>query len=264
VSAATPATAEPPIYTPNPGAAPWSRMLLAQTLIEIKLTLRRGESVLLTLLIPVGLLVFFTKVKLLDDEAIGRPIDFVAPGVLALAVLSTAFTGQAIATGFERSYGVLKRLGASPLPRGVLLLGKTLGVLAVEVLQIVVLVAVAYALDWHPHGNPLTVLLLLVVGTAAFSALGLLMAGALRAEATLAAANGVYLVFLLLGGIVFPLTRLPGALQAFAKVLPGTGLSTGLREVLQHGAGVPWGDVGLLALWAVVAGVLAARTFRWE
>jgi ABC-2 type transport system permease protein len=245
-----------PLYTPAPGAASWHR----------KLTLRRGESVLLTLIIPVGLLVFFTKVKLIDNERElgGRPIDFVTPGVLALAVLSTAFTGQAIATGFERSYGVLKRLGASPLPRSLLLLGKTLGVLAVEVLQIVVLVAVAYALGWHPHGNPLSVLLLLVVGTAAFSALGLLMAGALRAEATLAAANGVYLIFLLLGGIVFPLTRLPGALQGFAKALPGTALSTGLRRVLEAGAGVPWGDLGLLALWALIAGVLAARTFRWE
>ena len=163
--------------------------------MELRLTLRRGESVLLTLIIPVGLLLFFTKVNLLPDEKVlgGRPIDFVTPGVLALAVLSTAFTGQAIATGFERSYGVLKRLGASALPRWVLLLGKTLGVLAVEVLQIVVLVAVGYALGWHPHGNPLAVLLLLVVGTAAFSALGLLMAGTLRAEATLAAANGIYL-----------------------------------------------------------------------
>jgi ABC-2 type transport system permease protein len=241
-------------------------MLVAQTLIELKLTLRRGESVLLTLIIPVGLLLFFTKVNLLPDERElgGRPVDFVTPGILALAVLSTAFTGQAIATGFERSYGVLKRLGASPLPRGLLLLGKTLGVLAVEVLQVIVLVAVAYAIGWHPHGNPLAVLLLLVVDTTAFSALKLLMTSALRAEATLAAANGIYLVFLLLGGIVFPLTRLPGALQGFAKVLPGTGLATGLRRVLEAGAGMPWGDLGLLAIWAVVAGALAARTFRWE
>jgi ABC-2 type transport system permease protein len=253
-------------YAPAPGAAPAGRMLGAQTLMELRLTLRRGESVLLTLIIPVGLLIFFTKVNLLPDERVlgGRPIDFVTPGVLALAVLSTAFTGQAIATGFERSYGVLKRLGASALPRGILLLGKTLGVLAVEALQITVIVAVAYALDWHPHGNPLTVLVLLIVGTAAFSGLGLLMAGTLPAEATLAAANGVYLLFLLLGGIVFPLSRLPGALQGFAKLLPGTALSTGLRRVLEAGQSMPWGDLGLLAIWAVIAGVLAARWFRWE
>jgi ABC-2 type transport system permease protein len=253
-------------YAPAPGAAPRHRMITAQTLMELRLTLRRGESVLLTLIIPVGLLLFFTKVKLLPDEKVlgGRPVDFVTPGVLALAVLSTAFTGQAIATGFERSYGVLKRLGASALPRWVLLLGKTLGVLAVEALQIVVLAAVGYALGWHPHGNPLAVLLLLIVGTAAFSALGLLMAGTLRAEATLAAANGVYLIFLLLGGIVFPLSRLPGALQGFAKVLPGAALATGLRRVLEAGASLPWGDLGLLALWAAACGLLAARTFRWE
>lgn len=253
-------------YMPAPGAAPWRRMLSAQTLMELRLTLRRGESVLLTLIIPVGLLLFFTKVNLLPDEKVlgGRPVDFVTPGVLALAVLSTAFTGQAIATGFERSYGVLKRLGASALPRWVLLLGKTLGVLGVEILQILVLVAVGYALGWHPHGNPLAVLLLLIVGTAAFSALGLLMAGTLRAEATLAAANGVYLIFLLLGGIVFPLSRLPGALQGFAKVLPGAALATGLRRVLEAGSSLPWGDLGLLALWAAAAGILAARYFRWE
>jgi ABC-2 type transport system permease protein len=263
MTSAAPAAA---VYAPAPGAAPLSRMLAAQTLMEVRLTLRRGESVLLTLIIPIGLLLFFSKVKLLPDERElgGTPVDFVTPGILALAVLSTAFTGQAIATGFERSYGVLKRLGASALPRGVLLLGKTLAVLAVEVLQIVLIVAVAYAIGWHPHGNPAAVVLLLVVGTAAFSALGLLMAGTLRAEATLAAANGVYLIFLLLGGIVFPLTRLPGALQGFAKVLPGTALATGLRRVLEAGASMPWGDVGLLALWAVVAGLLAARTFRWE
>ncbi|HSP36687.1 MAG TPA: ABC transporter permease [Frankiaceae bacterium] len=248
---------------PAPGAAPTSRMLAAQAALELRLTLRRGESVLLTLIIPLALLLFFTSVDALPAGS-GRPIDFVTPGVLALAVLSTSFTGLAIATGFERSYGALKRLGASALPRSVLLAGKTLAVLAVELLQVILLVAVGYALGWHPHGNPAVALLLIVVGTASFSALGLLMAGTLRAEATLAAANGVYLVLLLLGGIVFPLSQLPGPVSAVAEVLPAAALADGLRSVFSGAAGIPLVDLAVLAGWAIAAGTLAARTFRWE
>ncbi len=255
--------------TPAPAAAPTSRMLRAQTMLELRLTLRRGESVLLTILIPLALLLFFSTVDVLPAGS-GRPIDFLVPGVLALAVLSTSFTGLAIATGFERSYGALKRLGASPLPRGVLLAGKTLAVLGVEVLQVVLLVAVGFALGWDPGGPghsgvsavPAAVLLL-VVGTACFAALGLLMAGALRAEATLAAANGVYLVFLMLGGIVFPLSQLPSPVARVAELLPASALAEGLRDVLTHG-GMPWAKLAVLVVWAAGAGLLAARTFRWE
>jgi ABC-2 type transport system permease protein len=248
---------------PAPSAAPVGRMLAAQAALELRLTLRRGESVLLTLIIPLALLLFFSTVDVLPAGS-GRPVDFVVPGILALAVLSTSFTGLAIATGFERSYGALKRLGASPLPRSVLLAGKTLAVLAVEVVQVALLVAVGFAVGWHPHGDPAAAALLLVVGTAAFSALGLLMAGTLRAEATLAAANGVYLVLLMLGGIVFPLSQLPGAVAAVGRALPAAALAEGLRSVLAGRAGIPVVDILVLAGWAVVAGVLAARTFRWE
>ena len=250
------------VLSPAAAAAPAARRLAAQTRLELALLLRNGEQLLLTIVIPTVVLLLFAKLPIVDIH--GPRVDFVLPGVLALAVLSTAFTGQAIATGFERRYGVLKRLGATPLPRWGLLAAKTLAVLAVEALQVALLIGVGFALGWSPHGSGAPVAGLLVLGTAAFSGLGLLMAGTLRAEATLAAANGIYLVLLLLGGIVFPLSRLPGALQGFAKVLPSTALATGLRRVLEAGASMPWGDLGLLALWAGVAGVLAARTFRWE
>jgi ABC-2 type transport system permease protein len=238
-------------------------MLAAQTAMEIRLTLRRGESVLLTLIIPLALLFFFDRVGALPTDA-GRPVDFLVPGVLALAVMSTSFTGQAIATGFERSYGVLKLLGASPLPRWVLLTGKTLAVLAVEVIQVLLLVGAGYLLGWHPHGSVAWVALLLVLGTAAFSGLGLLMAGTLRAEATLAAANGVYLVLLMLGGIVYPLSTLPGWAEGIGTALPTAALADGLRSVLRDGSGLPAADLGVLAAWAVASLALAARTFRWE
>ncbi|MDI3421400.1 ABC transporter permease [Streptomyces luteolus] len=250
-------------YTPKPGAAPVGRMIAAQAALETKMLLRNGEQLLLTVVIPSLLLVLFSTVDIVDTGS-GEAVDFLAPGVLALAVMSTAFTGQAIATGFERRYGVLKRLGASPLPRWALMTAKTLSVLVTEVLQIALLTAIALALGWSPHGDPLSVALLLVLGTAAFSGLGLLMAGTLKAEATLAAANLVFLLLLVGGGVVVPLDKFPDAAQSVLGLLPISALSDGLRDVLRDGASMPWGAAGVLAVWAVLGLGAAARFFRWE
>ncbi|AXL88010.1 ABC transporter [Streptomyces sp. CB09001] len=250
-------------YAPRPGAAPLGRMIAAQAVLETKMLLRNGEQLLLTVIIPTLLLVLFSSVDIIDTGA-GEAVDFLAPGILALAVMSTAFTGQAIATGFERRYGVLKRLAASPLPRWALMTAKTASVLVTEVLQIVLLTVIALALGWSPHGNPAAVLLLLVLGTAAFSGLGLLMAGTLKAEATLAAANLVFLLLLVGGGVIVPLDRFPDGAQDVLGLLPVSALSDGLRDILQHGAAMPWGDLGILAVWAVVGLAAAGKFFRWE
>jgi ABC-2 type transport system permease protein len=250
-------------FAPQPGAAPLPRMILAQTGLETRLLLRNGEQLLLTIIIPSMLLVLFSAVDIVDTGS-GKRVDFLAPGLLALAVMSTAFTGQAIGTGFERRYGVLKRLGASPLPRWGLMTAKTGSVLVTEVLQVALLTVIALALGWSPHGNPFSVLLLLVLGTAAFSGLGLLMAGTLRAEATLAAANLVFVALLLAGGVLVPLGKFPDGVASVLERLPIAALSDGLRAVLRDGAGVPWGDLGVLAAWAVVALAAAGRFFRWE
>lgn len=249
--------------TPAPGAAPFGRMVLAQAGAEIRAMLRNGEQLLLTLVIPVLLLTGFSLAPLIDVGG-GRRVDFLVPGVLALAVMSTAFTGQAIATGFERRYGVLKRLGATPLSRSGLMLAKTAAVAGVEVLQAVVIVAVGLALGWRPQGSFLGAALLVVLGTAAFSGLGLLMAGTLRAEATLAGANLVYLVLLGAGGVMFPLTKFPEGLRPFLEALPISALTGGLRAVLSQGAALPPASVAVLAGWAVLSLALVSRTFRWE
>ncbi|MFF4493071.1 ABC transporter permease [Streptomyces sp. NPDC001546] len=250
-------------FTPRPGAAPVSRMIRAQTALETRMLLRNGEQLLLTVIIPALLLTLFSSVDIIDTGA-GNSVDFLAPGVLALAVMSTAFTGQAIATGFDRRYGVLKRLGASPLPRWALMASKTLSVLVTEVLQIALLTGIALALGWSPHGNPLSVAALVLLGTAAFSGLGLLMAGTLKAEVTLAAANLVFLLLLVGGGVIVPLEKFPGAVRDVLALLPVSALSDGLREVLQHGAALPWGDAAVLAAWAVLGLGAAAKWFRWE
>src|SRR5262249_47525323 len=156
----------------------------AQTKVEILLTARRGESVLLVLGIPVLLLVFFSLVNVLPT-GVKHPVDFLVPGLLALAVVSTAVVGLGIATGFQRQYGVLKRLGTTPLGRPALLTAKTLSILLVEIVQAIVLIGIGLALGWNAHGAALLAVVALVLGTAAFAGIGLLMAGTLRGEVTL-------------------------------------------------------------------------------
>lgn len=236
--------------------------LTAQARAEVTLTLRRGESLLLVIGIPVLLLVFFGVVDVLPTGT-DDPIDFLAPGILALAVMSTAMVSLGIATGFERSYGVLKRLGATPLGRPRLVAAKTAAVVLIEVVQFAVLVPTSYALGWRPGGSWPLALAGVVVGTVAFAGIGLALAGRLRGEVNLAAANGLYLVLLLLGGMVFPLDELPSALAELARLLPSAALAEVLRSVLDTG-GAPARAWITLAAWAVVAPVLAARTFRWE
>lgn len=238
-------------------------MLVAHAQLETRLLLRNGEQLLLTLVIPALLLAVLSTVEVVDVGTDDR-VDFLAPGVLALAVMSTAFTGLAIATGYERRYGVLKRLGSTPLPRWVLLSGKIASILVVEALQVAVLYAIGYALGWRPHGSPLAVAALLLAGTAAFGGLGLLMAGTLRAEVTLAAANLVWVLLLLGGGVIVPLDRFPDRVASVLQVLPITALSDGLRAVLLDGAGLPWAELAILLAWAAGAIALAATTFRWS
>lgn len=247
---------------PSPYAAPISRMLLAQTAMELRLTLRNGEQLLLNLIIPVLLTVVLVLEPVVGVT--GSRSGFFVPGVLALAIMSAAFTGQAIATGFERKYGVLKRLGITALPRWVLLLGKTCSVICLELLQILVICLIGLAVGWHPHGDPGSVVVYAILGTAAFSGLGLLLAGTLRAEATLAAANVVWFVLLFLGDVVFPLTKFPPVARDILGLLPTSALAHGLRAVLRDGHGLNVHDTVTLLVWAIVGLTLAARYFRWE
>jgi ABC-2 type transport system permease protein len=251
---------------PAPGAAPFPGMVAAQARLELRTLVRNGEQLLLTVIIPVALLVVFSAEPVIRTGP-GLRIDFVAPGILALAVLSTAFTSLAIGTGFERRYGVLKRLGATPLSRSGLIAAKAVTVLAVELGQAVLIVAVSLLLGWQPVTSPLSVTsaaVVLVAGSAAFSGLAMLMAGTLRAEATLAAANLVYLVLVGIGGVIIPLTRFPAPLRPVLRLLPSGALSDGLRSVLRYGAGLPVRDLLVLAAWAAASISLASRLFRWE
>ncbi|HLI15822.1 MAG TPA: ABC transporter permease [Acidimicrobiales bacterium] len=238
------------------------RALAAQFAAEVRMTLERGESLLVTFGIPIGLLVFFSEVPVLPTGT-ARRIDFLAPGVLSLAVMSTAMVSLGIATGFERSYGVLKRLGATPLGRRRLLAAKIAAVLAVECVQVLVIGGIAAGLGWRPPSSTGLGVLAALVATVAFGGIGLLLAGTLRAEVNLAVVNGLYVLLLLLGGIVFPLDRLGGGAPV-ARALPAGALSEVLHGTLGAGGGAPAGAWAALGAWAVLAPALAAATFRFE
>jgi ABC-2 type transport system permease protein len=246
---------------------PWPapvRRLVAQSAAEVGMTVRRGESLLLTIGIPVVLLVFFSEVHLLPTGT-AHPVTFLAPGILALAVMGTALVNLSIATGFERGYGVLKRLGATPLGRPSLLGAKIVAILVVEAMQMAVLVPVALGLGWHPTASGIgRAVVVVVLATAGFGGMGLLLAGVLRAEVNLAAANGLWLILLLVSGMLAPLSKLPGGLQAIAKALPAAALSEALHRALGLGGAVPGWAWLVLGVWAVAAPVAAAATFRWE
>jgi ABC-2 type transport system permease protein len=233
--------------------------------MELRLTLRRGENLLVTIVIPTAVLLFFATVGIVPDVG-GQPVAFLLPGALALAVIATGLVNLGIATGYDRQYGVLKRLGGSPLPRSGLIAAKLAAVLAIEVVQVALLVGVAVGvLGWVVPSNasPGVALVALLLGTAAFAGLGLLLAGTLRAEATLALANGLFLGFLMLGGIVLPIDHLPGPIATIAGALPAAALSDALRIALS-GAGDATLPLAILAAWAVAAIGLTARTFRWD
>lgn len=256
---------------PDRRLLPLRRRVLAQARWDATTMLRNGEQLLVVLLLPALVLVLLSRTSVVDlgGPAGAAPVDVVAPGVLALAVISTAFTGQAISTGFDRRHGVLRLLGTTPLGRSGLLAGRVAAVLVVEAVQVVVLGGLAVLLGWRP---PLTGVLaalpLLALGTAAFVLLGLLLAGTVRAEGVLAVANLVWVLLVVGGGVVVPPSTLPGPLAGVASLLPSGALGEGLRAVLLTGTvdrGVTVAvAVAVLLAWTTAAAVAARRWFRWD
>ena len=247
---------------PKPGAASRWKVISTQTAFEVNSALRNGEQLLLTIVIPVVVLFAMSRVP---SSFVGYSpvIDAITPGVFALAIISTAFTGLAIATGFERRYGVLRFLGSTPLGREGFLAAKTISVLVIELIQFVWLGIGAAMLGWDPQGSWGYAVIVILIGTATFASLGLLLAGTLRAEGTLAIANLIYLGLLALGGIVIPSARFPQGISHVISVLPSSALADGLRASLIHG-NFPASDVAILLGWFALGMLGVRRWFRWS
>jgi ABC-2 type transport system permease protein len=240
--------------------APFGRLVAAQAVVEGRLTLRRGENLLAMVILPAAALWFLGSLP-----GTTRTVESILPGVLALAIVASGLVNLAIATGFERGYGVLKRLGGSPLGRDGLLVAKLVVVAVIGVAQVILLIALAMAMGFRPGSDvsPAALVAATVLGSATFSALALLLAGTLRAEATLVVANVLFLASLVLGGVLVPLANLPDALQTVALLSPVGALAELFRCALGFGGSV-FENAVVVAGWGVGAALAAARYFRWD
>ncbi|MFC7752094.1 ABC transporter permease [Tsukamurella soli] len=251
----------PGTFEPAPRPAAPTAMLAAQTRMELILLLRNGEQLLLTMLIPIALLVGLSLLPI-GDYAETRANVFV-PAIMAVALTSTAFTGQAIAVGFDRRYGALKRLGATPLPRWGIIGGKTLAVVAVVILQSVILGLIGAALGWRPHAPGLVIgAVVLAVGIFAFSSLGLLLGGTLKAEVVLALANLLWFALAAIGSLVVMQHRVPGAALTVARLIPSGALTNALTAATDRGS-IDWFGLIVLVIWGITGAAAAVRLFRF-
>ncbi len=248
-------------FAPAPRRSSVRRRVLAVSGLELRTQLRNGEQLLLALVIPLAVLFGMNELTLVSLT--GRRIDAVTPGVLTLALMSAAFTSQAITTAFDRRYGVLKRFASTGMSPPMLLGAKTISTLTVFVGQLVILGGVALGLGWRPHGNPVPVVALFALAAAAFLGLGLLLGGTLRAEAVLGLANLVWLVLVGVGGVVVPLSSAPGWLRTIGQLTPTGALSGGLRAVWIDGSGWPVGSTLVLLVWVALGWLGTVRWFRW-
>jgi ABC-2 type transport system permease protein len=247
-------------FTPDPRPSAVSQMLTAQFSLEAKLLLRNGEQLLLTMFIPITLLIGLTLLPL-GSFGPHRAAVFV-PAIMALAVISTAFTGQAIAVGFDRRYGALKRLGATPLPVWGIITGKALAVIFTVFLQSIILGAIGFALGWRPGLAALALGAgVIALGTAGFAALGLLLGGTLRAEIVLALANLLWFVFAGFGALTLETDMVPTAVRWAARVTPSGALTEALSQAMS--LSVDWFGLAVLAGWGALAALAARRWFRF-
>lgn len=238
--------------------------LVAQTGMELRLLLRNAENLMVTFGLPTGMLVFFSIITVLPTPEGVAPVAFLAPGILALSVIGAAMVSLGITTGFERYYLVLKRLGATPLRRSELVASKALAILLLELVQVAVVIGVAAALGWRPDASAVSLAApALLLGTMAFAGIGMALAGSLRALATLAATNALFLVLLVSSGILFPMEELPSVMQVGARMLPAAPLADWLRAAFE-GQPIPTSSMISLPVWALAAPLLAARVFRWD
>lgn len=239
-------------------------LIVAQARFDVRLLMRNGEQLLLTLVIPVVLLLVLAWAPLLSLPSGATRIEAALAGVIAVAIVSSAFTSLAISIGFDRRSGALLMLATTPLSRTQILVARSLATLVVVLIQVAVLGVVAALLGWRPTPQLALALVVIVLGALSLGALGFALGGAVRAEATLAIANGVFLALVLAGGTALPTSTLPGALGTIVQWLPTAALGDGLRTCLAGAAGQVWMDLALLVVWGALGVVVAARTFRWD
>lgn len=263
--------------SPSPNAVPAAKprvnrwaLITRQARYDTALTMGNGEQLLLTIIIPIALLIgliFATGIPVdagIDNAADLPRVALVLPGVLTVAVLSSAFASLAIATGFDRRSGSLLLLATTPLSRVDLVVARAFSTLLIVLGQTLVLAVLAILFGWRPSFPDIAALGFIVLGALALAACAVALAGLLRAEATLALANGVFLILLVAGGTALPAAALPDSLAIVARLLPSGALGDGLRWSMLDAPVNGALAIGVLVAWAIAATVLARRTFKWD
>ncbi|MFC9516876.1 ABC transporter permease [Nocardiaceae bacterium NPDC056970] len=246
-------------FVPRPQPAPPARMLASQTKLELTLLLRNGEQLLITMLIPITLLIGLTLLPIGDFGA--DRVDTIVPAVMMVAIMSTAFTGQAIAVGFDRRYGALKRLGATPLPKWGIIAGKSAAVVIVVAMQTLLLGGIGFALGWRPSVLGLALgAVVIALGTVTFACMGLLLGGSLRAEIVLALANILWFAMAGIGSVIFA-DQINDGVRIAAQIVPSGALAQALEDATAGSVNLVC--VGILVAWAAVTGFIATRTFKF-
>ena len=244
------------------------RLFLHELRAQQRLFWRSRESAFFTFSLPILLLVLVGFVY--GDETIAgvNGATYLVAGMLGFGVVAAAFAGVAISLVIRRESGVLKRVRGTPIPPSLYLgaaIGSTLIVIALQALTQIAVGRLLLGADWPAAPGALAVSLL--VGVAAFAALGVAVTGAVRgAEGSSAVISAVYLPIAVISGTFFSVAAMPGFLEALAEVLPLTHLLRGLRDA--YTGAVAWeslvGSLGVVALWGIVGVVLSVRVFRWE
>jgi ABC-2 type transport system permease protein len=231
---------------------------------ETRLLLRNGEQLLLTFVIPIGLMLALTLTTMFTAYQGTDGLSSALATVLTVSVISGAFTSLAIATAFERRSGALRFLGTTPLTRGELLTGKFAATAVVTLLSAAAVCVVATFVGWRPDASTGWAVPIVLLGVAAFAAWGMALAGLLRAEAVLAVANGLFLALIMFGGVIIPASALPGPLGTLVGWLPSGALAAALHSSLVEHTGPSAQPVAVLVAWLTVGAVVARRTFRWS
>jgi ABC-2 type transport system permease protein len=234
----------------------------------MRLYIRSRELAFFTFLLPIIIFILLGSVYGEDKIEGVKGSRYLLAGMLGYGVVATVFAGLSIVLVIRRESGVLKRLRATPLPAPTYIAAMLVTFLIAFGIEVVCLIALARVLfDVPLPERPLSLALVLLLGAAAFSALGIALAGIVRsAEGSSAAVNAIYLPMAFLSGAFFSPHSFPNFLRAIADVLPLTYFIRLVRDVMLHGNPIwsEWESVAVVTAWGLVGLLAALRTFHWE
>jgi ABC-2 type transport system permease protein len=261
------------VPTRTAGRRSFCRLALHQFGYDLRAFFRNRQSRFFTLALPVLFLIIFASVFGNDTiEVAGGRIDTsvsYVPGIMALGIISAAFTNLVISVTAQRETGVLKRRRATPIPASAIISGRALTAVVTAITITVVLLGIgwaafgAYVAAWTAPALALTV----VVGAVAFSCLGFAVASVIRdQEAAQPVTQAITLPLYFISGVFVPTSNLPHWLATIADIFPVRHLAAALLTAYNphtRGAGLAWTDLLVIGAWGAAGLSVAIGRFSW-